>query len=109
MSKRLKNKKHLMYVTTLPCFIQQAGFYTCNGPIQAHHLLKPSDGKRGMSLKAGDDQAIPLCMYHHAKLHTKFGDEFKFFEAYGYPKDAGQKYAKELYDRTNGSNDDLPF
>ena len=86
MSKRLTNQKHLMWVRTLPCFISRSGFLSCNGSIQAHHLLKPSDGKRGWSLKAGDDQVIPLCVFHHAQLHTKFGNEFKFFEHYGFKK-----------------------
>ena len=67
-------------------FISRADFYSCNGPIQVHHLLKPSDGKRGWSLKAGDNQVIPLCMYHHAHLHTKFGNEFKFLKFYGFKK-----------------------
>lgn len=87
---------------------------SCNGSIQAHHLLKPSDGKRGWSLKAGDDQVIPLCVFHHAQLHTKFGNEFKFFEHYGFRKTAGQEYAKQLcegnqnwYD--NDNDNDLPF
>lgn len=102
----------MMYVKTLPCMVSRAGFLSCNGPIQVHHLLKPSDGKRGMSLKSGDDQVIPLCMYHHQELHTKFGDEFAFFKHYGFKKDYGQKYAKDLYERTlhyEDDDDDLPF
>ena len=86
---------------------------SCNGSIQAHHLLKPSDGKRGWSLKAGDDQVIPLCVFHHAQLHTKYGNEFKFFEHYGFKKTAGQEYAEQLYAGNqiwiNDSDDDLPF
>lgn len=112
MSKRLVDKKHLMYVRTLPCFISRSGFLSCNGPIQSHHLLKPTDGKRGWSLKAGDDQVIPLCMFHHAQLHTKFGNEFKFFKHYGMKQDAGQKYAESLYKRSqfiDEIDDDLPF
>lgn len=113
-SKRLIDKQHLLYVSRKPCMISRSGFLSCNGPIQVHHLLKPSDGKRGWSLKAGDDQVVPLCMFHHAQLHTKYGNEFKFFEHYGFKKDAGQIYAKELYDKTfselnNESDDDLPF
>ena len=71
---------------------------SCNGSIQAHHLLKPSDGKRGWSLKAGDDQVIPLCVFHHAQLHTKFGNEFKFFEHYGFRKFAMQVSNKNYPD-----------
>lgn len=90
--------------------IQRSGFMSCSGPTQVHHLLKPADGKRGWSLRAGDDQVVPLCMYHHAELHTKYGNEFKFFKHYGFKEDAGQVYAKELFDEKCGENtDDLPF
>ena len=85
---------------------------SCNGSIQAHHLLKPSDGKRGWSLKAGDNQVIPLCVFHHAQLHTKFGNEFKFLEHYGFKKTAGQEYAEQLYQGNPNwinDSDDLPF
>jgi len=110
MSKRIVDKKHLAYVRTLPCFIQRAGFHACQGNIEAHHLLKPASGFRGFGLKAHDSECIPLCRYHHTILHTKFGDEHKFLKAYGYPKDAGIKYAKELYERTlNYDDSDLPF
>ena len=113
MSKRIVNKEHLRYVSTLPCFITRAGFMSCNGPIQVHHLLKPSDGKRGWGLKAGDDQVIPLCMFHHAQLHTKFGNEIKFLAKYGFKETAAQEYAKQLWDKKSAEWDqdesDLPF
>ena len=112
MSKRIVNKKHLLYVSTLPCFITRAGFMSCKGLIQVHHLLKPSDGKRGWGLKAGDNQVIPLCMFHHAQLHTKFGNEYNFLAKYGFRKTAAQEYAKQLWERSTDiyeSDDDLPF
>ena len=112
MSKRIVDKKHLEYVASLPCFIARAGFYSCNGPIQVHHLLKTSDGKRGWGLKAGDDQVIPLCMFHHAQLHTKFGNEIKFLKHYGFKETAAQEYAKQLWERSSDfyeSDDSLPF
>lgn len=112
MTKRIVDKKHLAYVRTLPCFIQRAGFLSCNGPIQAHHLLKPVSGYRGWALKSHDTECIPLCQFHHAQLHTKYGNEFKFFEHYGMPKDAGQKYAEAIYKRSiyiDEFDDDLPF
>lgn len=86
---------------------------SCSGPIQVHHLLKPSDGKRGWSLKAGDNEVIPLCMYHHAQLHTKYGNEFKFLARYGFKKTAAQEYAKQLWKQKssewNQDDSDLPF
>tara|TARA_R100001510_G_C7639058_1_gene196827 strand:+ start:1276 stop:1614 length:339 start_codon:yes stop_codon:yes gene_type:complete len=112
MSKRIVDKKHLEYVGSLPCFISKSGFMSCVGPIQVHHLLKPSDNKRGWSLKAGDNQVIPLCMFHHAQLHTKFGNEFKFLKHYGFKQNAAQEYAKTLWENKQDYyeiDDDLPF
>lgn len=92
--------------------ISKAGFYTHNHPIQVHHLLKPSDGKRGLSLKSGDDQTVPLCEFHHRELHTKFGNEFAFFKHYGFKETAGQEEAAKLYAETlalREEDSDLPF
>lgn len=111
MAKRLIDKKHLEYIASLPCLIHKAGFYTHSNSVQAHHLLKPYDGKRGMSLKAGDNNAIPLCYKHHAMLHTKFGNEFKFFEFFGLPATFGQIWARNYWEnKTETSQDtELPF
>ena len=112
MSKRLVDHDHLRRVVSLPCMMLRAGFYTHSKTIQAHHLLKPSDGRRGLSLKSGDDQVIPLCHHCHAQLHTKYGSEAAFFKARGMAPDAGQKYAKELYEKTLWEREnpsDLPF
>lgn len=109
--KRQKDKKHLQWVTQQKCLIHKAGFHSCNGVIQAHHLLKPSSKYRGFGLKAHDSEVIPLCQFHHQQLHTKFGNEFKFFEHYGLSKFIGQETAKKLYDKKSIviDNDDLPF
>tara|TARA_R110001592_G_scaffold113550_2_gene312769 strand:+ start:13611 stop:13922 length:312 start_codon:yes stop_codon:yes gene_type:complete len=103
-----------MWVRTLPCFISRSGFLSCNGNVQAHHLLKPKSGYRGWGLKSHDSECIPLCQFHHAQLHTKFGNEFKFFEKYGFRKTAGQEYAEQLYKGNPNyideeREDDLPF
>jgi len=113
MAKRFQDKKHLEYIASLPCLLCKAGFYSHSRGVQVHHLLKPSDKKRGMSLKSGDDQVIPLCHHHHTMLHVKFGDEFKFFKNFGLPETFGQEWANKLYkkiDDTKTSDDDnLPF
>ena len=97
------NRKHLEFVASRPCMI-------CNArPVQAHHLLKPSDGMRGWGLRAGDEHTVPLCFKHHTELHTKFGNEFKFFEFYLDDMYAGQKMAKALHDGTVYEDDSLPF
>lgn len=112
MGKRLVDKDHLKRVSKLPCFISTAGYYTHDRAIQVHHLLKPNSGFRA-GVKAGDCDVIPLCAYHHMELHTKYGDEEKFFQAYGMKPDAGRIYAKKLYEQTladrEDPDDDLPF
>tara|TARA_R100001163_G_C5024610_1_gene166472 strand:- start:721 stop:1023 length:303 start_codon:yes stop_codon:yes gene_type:complete len=74
MKKRYTNKKHLEHIHSLPCSINNED---CSPIIQAHHLLKPFDGSRGMGMKANDKNLIPLCVYHHTELH-RMGNEFKF-------------------------------
>lgn len=45
----------------------------CQGPIEAHHARhrrSATDRSRvGMSEKAHDDTAVPLCMLHHKRFH----------------------------------------
>ena len=51
-------------------------------------------------------------MYHHAQLHTKFGNEFKFLKFYGFKKTAAQEYAQQLWEKKDywlDKDDDLPF
>jgi len=111
MAKRLVNKKHLMMVSQLPCFITKAGFCTHSQGVQAHHLLRPLSGAR-QGVKAGDNEVIPLCFYHHSLLHTKHGTEKNFFEHYGMKADAGQNYAKKLWEGNSDwtlFDNDLPF
>lgn len=113
-SKRYKDESHLKWIRTLPCLLCKAGYYSHSKEVQAHHLLKPYDGVRGMSLKANDRNAIPLCLHHHAQLHTKFGDEYKFFTSYGLPENFGQVWAKRLWEQKIFKDDtqednDLPF
>ena len=93
MSNRYKNKKHLEWVASLECCIkvhyerlEMVGITpTCPSSCsdfnvtQAHHLLKPFYSARGMGLRAGDKDVIPLCEKHHRELHM-MGNEFAFFE-----------------------------
>ena len=95
--KRVLNGKHLAWVRSRPC---AALSLSCNGPIQAHHLLKPWAGGRGMSLKADDRNVIPLCQYHHAELHTRHGSEKSFFNVHARSEDFAKLVAKELWDNS---------
>ena len=51
-------------------------------------------------------------MYHHTELHTKFGDEEKFFVNYGLEESYGRTMAKRLYEAKSRWVDedyDCPF
>ena len=112
MAKRFVDKEHLEWVRQQPCLIEQAGFYSCKGVVQAHHLLKPYTGSRGMSLRAGDQNVIPLCHHHHSELHTKYGSEESFFAKLGLPANYGKEMAQRLYEEKGfyeEIDDDLPF
>ena len=78
MPKRKKNIRHVKYVTEMPCCLRQYG--GCEYGVQAHHLLKPMFGTRGMSMRSDDSNVIPLCYKHHSQLH-RTGNESKFFES----------------------------
>ena len=105
--KRLVDKKHLQLVASLPCAICKT-----TSQIQVHHLLKPYDGARGLSMRSGDNNVIPLCFRHHTELHTRYGNEAKFFISHGLEPMFGQNTAKLLYETKqmiDDVDDDLPF
>ena len=95
-----KNKKHLIYVSLQQCCLNVVSEDWCNGNVQAHHLLKPFDGKRGMGMKASDKNVVPLCYYHHALLHDKNGDEDSFWIKFSLPEDFGRLKAKEFWEQS---------
>jgi hypothetical protein len=74
MKKRYQNKRHIAYIHSLDCCCSN---FECDGVVQAHHLLKPFDGVRGMGMKANDKNLVPLCMFHHDQLH-RMGNELEF-------------------------------
>jgi len=94
MSKRYENKKHLAWVHDFPCLLRADG--KCSGGVQAHHLLKPWEGPRGMGLKASDRNLIPLCMAHHIALHKR-GNEKSFFREMVDDEEFGQMIARALW------------
>jgi hypothetical protein len=81
MTRRYANKKHMAWIHDQPCILEgyPAADYGCAGDIQAHHLMKPWTGARGMSLKANDKNLVPLCEQHHRLLH-KHGGEVRYFQ-----------------------------
>ena len=74
--KKYENKKHLNWIHSFECSLSNL---ECNDSIQAHHLLRPWRGFRGVGIKAGDENLIPLCEFHHRKLH-EHGDEENYFK-----------------------------
>ena len=103
-SPKVKNKKHLIYVSTLKCCLAKVDYFGCSHVIQAHHLLKPEYGVRGMGMKASDNNAVPLCQHHHTLLHDKFGNEDEFWVKFGLSKDYGRKMAKDIWRRSPHKN-----
>tara|TARA_R110001606_G_scaffold120571_5_gene252324 strand:+ start:3050 stop:3361 length:312 start_codon:yes stop_codon:yes gene_type:complete len=98
--KRFKSKELLLQVIEMPCCVRNN---SCAGLTQAHHLLKPWIDGRGMGMKATDRNVVPLCQHHHTSLHTKFGNEFKFFQAHFRPETYGQTLAKDIYEEFTGA------
>lgn len=106
--KRYENRAHLEYVASMQCCFKTMKIsQACNGPTQAHHLLRPYDGVRGMGMKSSDRNVIPLCMHHHNLLHTKYGSEKAFFEAYKLTEDIGKVLARNLWEDNNP--DDIDY
>jgi hypothetical protein len=73
------------------------GFFNCEGSVQAHHLLKPWTGSRGLGMRADDRNVVPLCAKHHYELHFTYGNEARFFEHYLEDSEAGKKIAEDLW------------
>jgi len=99
--RRFKSAKHLAWVRTLGC---SAMSISCEGPVQAHHLLRPWAGSRGMGLKADDRNAIPLCLNHHLSLHQKYGSEDGFFRSHARPSGWAKKLAESIFDESKDLN-----
>lgn len=63
-----KDAVYLRNVRALMCIVGVPGVH-CYGRTHAHHA-----GERpGMSRKAPDDTAVPLCLKHHEEWHNASG------------------------------------
>ena len=94
---RIKSRKHLQFVAKQRCCLKSIDFFGCTTNVQAHHLLKPYYGTRGMGIKSSDNNVVPLCAYHHHLLHDRFGDEDEFWQYFHLDADYGRRLAKELW------------
>lgn len=54
-----KDRGYLAWIHTIPC-VAVSDYSPCGGRVHAHHA-----GEHGMSQKAPDRTAIPLCASHH--------------------------------------------
>jgi hypothetical protein len=68
MAKRYANLKHIGYIREQDCMICKTDYF-----VEAHHLLKPWRGARGMSLKA----AFP-CVLSVTESYTRKGASLNF-------------------------------
>ena len=101
--KRYVNKKHMDWMHSFPCCLTVQG--DCLGAVQAHHLMKPWDGVRGMGMKASDKNVIPLCLRHHIMLH-KTGSELSFFTAMTNDPEYGKSVAEECWSASPYNEDE---
>lgn len=88
----LRNKKHLMELTELPCM-----FCSAEPCWEAHHIRKGTDG--GMGKKPSDCWAIPVCVICHGLIHTK--GEITYYAKHGYTVEDVKMVATKLWDNTN--------
>jgi len=96
MTKRYTNRNHLNWIHTQMCIVDND---KCTPPIQAHHLLKPWNGIKGMGRKANDKNLVPLCLYHHTELH-RMGSEEKFSLKYFGTNEQIKSYAQHFWLRS---------
>ena len=89
---------HLEWLIDKPCVLSNYS-ELCNYRKQAHHLLTPLYSSRGIGMRAGDKDAIPLCMDCHRKLHS-FGNEKLFFLEMTGDADYGQKQCSQLWNES---------
>ena len=93
-SRRYQNKKHLAWVHNYKCILSFT--LECDGLIDAHHLMRPWNGHRGMGMKSGDENIVPLCSHHHRALHHN-GNEDNFFERTADDRTFGKRKALEFW------------
>lgn len=100
---KYRNKKHLGHVGSFGCLVA-ASFkalglpdkYRCEGRLEIHHILNPWSGERGASMRAGDQNTVPLCTKHHRELHAEGNERRWAFNIFGVASYLGEQ-AKKLW------------
>lgn len=62
---QIRNDSHLKWIRGHECAAKD---WSCEGRIEAAHARTGTDG--GLSVKPGDNWAIPLCSGHHRDQHA---------------------------------------
>lgn len=91
---------YLAWLHTQPCQLWPSLLTVCAGPIEAHHA-----GDRGLSQRAPDRTAIPLCARHHR--HGKDSAHVlgkNFWNRHGLDRDSIIKTLNERYECQIQSN-----
>ena len=94
MARRYANEKHLTHIRQKACLCSGSD---CFGGVEAHHLMKPWFGYRGMGMKSGDMNVVPLCHKHHMQLH-EVGSENSFWISMGRSPDFGRAVAMRFWE-----------
>ena len=94
MARRYANEKHLTHIRQKACL---CSWSDCFGGVEAHHLMKPWFGYRGMGMKSGDMNVVPLCHKHHMQLH-EVGNENSFWISMGRSPDFGRAVAMRFWE-----------
>lgn len=93
MPKKVRSRKHLEFVASLPSMI--SGYR--GDFIIGHHLLRA--GGKAMGTKACDSLVVPLTHQEHMDLHAN-GNEIKWFEKHGWSYDRVLRYQNSLVMRS---------
>ena len=101
MPRRYENKKHLAHIRDKDCLCRGSD---CYGGVEAHHLMKPWHGYRGMGMKAGDMNVLPLCHKHHMELHD-VGNENSFWIRKGHSPDFGRAVSLRMWESSPHKED----
>lgn len=72
--KTYRSEKYKAFIRKQPCLI-------CEYPVSEHHH-EALNGKKGVSLKCPDNEALPLCRFHHIERHA-IGKK-TFFKRHGF-------------------------
>lgn len=91
----VKDRKYLMWVCSLNCYVCKLLNKAQSTPTQAHHL----QGKYRIGAMIRDDSTVvPICFEHHQELTFKLGER-KFWEKLNVDPWDESKQTREEYEK----------